>query len=182
MTITTNHLLKVLLVLSWIIFAGLSIEAAGLIVNTIATAILNPDGASRFWRQIDLSGLYWHDKGHFIVMNLLTIIIVLLECTIFYLIIRLLHGKKLDMSRPFSYEMTRFIASLAYLALMIGFFARYGQKYSSSLSSKGVRMPDIQDMHMAGPDVWLFMGIVLLVIAQIFKKGIEIQNENELTV
>jgi hypothetical protein len=35
---------------------------------------------------------------------------------------------------------------------------------------------------MAGADVWLFMGVTLFVIAQIFRRGIEIQTENELTV
>jgi hypothetical protein len=30
--------------------------------------------------------------------------------------------------------------------------------------------------------VWLFMSVTLFVIAQIFKRGIEIQTENELTV
>jgi len=37
-------------------------------------------------------------------------------------------------------------------------------------------------MRLAGADVWLFMGIVLLIIAFIFKKGIEIQSENDLTI
>lgn len=43
-------------------------------------------------------------------------------------------------------------------------------------------MPDIQSLNLDGSDVWLFMGLILLVIAQIFKKGIEIQTENELTI
>jgi hypothetical protein len=43
-------------------------------------------------------------------------------------------------------------------------------------------MPDIQYLQLGGADVWLFMGITLLVIAQIFRRGIEIQTENELTV
>jgi len=43
-------------------------------------------------------------------------------------------------------------------------------------------MPDTQHLHLGGADVWLFMGVILFVIAQIFKRGIEIQRENELTV
>jgi hypothetical protein len=37
-------------------------------------------------------------------------------------------------------------------------------------------------LHLGGADVWLFMGVILYIIAQIFKRGIEIQAENELTV
>jgi hypothetical protein len=47
---------------------------------------------------------------------------------------------------------------------------------------QGVQIPDIQALRLAGADVWLYMGITLLVIAQIFKRGIEIQTENELTL
>jgi hypothetical protein len=35
---------------------------------------------------------------------------------------------------------------------------------------------------LGGADVWLFMGVALLVIGRVFKKGIEIQNEIDLTV
>jgi putative transcriptional regulator len=47
---------------------------------------------------------------------------------------------------------------------------------------QGVKNPDLQYLRIGGADVWMFMGITLLVIVQIFKKGIEIQNENDLTV
>ena len=43
-------------------------------------------------------------------------------------------------------------------------------------------MPGIQYLGLGGADVWLFMCVTLYVIAQIFKRGIEIQSENELTV
>ena len=50
------------------------------------------------------------------------------------------------------------------------------------MASEGVKMPDLGLLRLGGADVWLFMGFALLVIALIFKKGIEIQNENDLTV
>jgi hypothetical protein len=43
-------------------------------------------------------------------------------------------------------------------------------------------MPDIEHLRLGGADVWLFMGVTLFVIGHIFKRGIEIQSENELTV
>jgi hypothetical protein len=35
-------------------------------------------------------------------------------------------------------------------------------------------------LDFAGGDIWIFMGITLLVIAQILKRGLEIQEENDL--
>ncbi|RZL33826.1 MAG: DUF2975 domain-containing protein, partial [Pedobacter sp.] len=35
---------------------------------------------------------------------------------------------------------------------------------------------------LGGADVWIFMAIVLLLINQILKRGVELQNENNLTI
>jgi hypothetical protein len=68
------------------------------------------------------------------------------------------------------------------LAFAIGFFTGWGVGYTRWLAEKGIPMPDTQNLHLGGADVWLFMGVILFVIALIFKRGIEIQSENELTV
>ena len=86
------------------------------------------------------------------------------------------------MAQPFNSEVGRFIFALSYLSLGTGLFSWWGVKYAGWLSTKGVTMPDIQNMRLGGADVWLFMGVVLFVIAQIFKRGIEIQTENDLTI
>ena len=39
-----------------------------------------------------------------------------------------------------------------------------------------------ENIKFEGADVWLFMAIILLIFGMIFKKGIELQSENELTV
>lgn len=61
-------------------------------------------------------------------------------------------------------------------------FTWAGATYTDWLVKQGVKMPDTQHLRLGGADVWLFMSITLYVIAQIYKRGIEIQSENELTV
>jgi hypothetical protein len=65
---------------------------------------------------------------------------------------------------------------------MIGLFSGMAGKYSEWLVKQGVEMPALQYLRLAGADVWLFMGVTLFVIAHIFKRGIEIQTENDLTI
>ena len=48
MTITTKQILKVLLVLSWIIFIGICIEAGGCIFSACYTLLINPINAASF--------------------------------------------------------------------------------------------------------------------------------------
>jgi len=182
MTIKTTQILKVLLILSWILFIGVCIEAGGCIFSAAYTLLINPINAAHFWEGNDLSGLYKYDPGHFMAETLLISIAGVLKALMFYLIVKILHDKKLDMAQPFSNEVRRFILSMAALAFGIGLFTHWGVKYTEWLVKKGVSMPDTQHLHLGGPDVWLFMGVILFVIAQIFKRGIEIQTENELTV
>jgi hypothetical protein len=178
----TNLVLKILYILSWIIFAGVCIEAGGFIVNAFFTLLLNPVGAKHFWQQVDLSALYYFDHGYFFVETLLMSIVAVMRACIFYLIIKMLHTKNLSMSQPFSKEVGRLTFQISYLSLLIGLFCLSGAKYAEWFVRQGVKMPDIQYLRLGGADVWLFMGVILFVIAQIFKRGIEIQTENELTV
>lgn len=181
--ITTNQILKVLQILSWIIFIGLCIETGGIVVNTIITLFINPLGVANFWEGKDyLSSLYKFDHGHFFVITLIMIIVSVLKALMFYLIVKLFTNKKLNISQPFSLELRDFILELSYLALGIGFFSHYGFKYSVWLTEQGINAADLQSLHIGGADVWLFMAVILFVIAQIVKRGIEIQNENDLTI
>jgi hypothetical protein len=179
--ISTTQILKILYVLSWIIFIGVCIEAGGFIVNAFF-ALANPGIVKHLWQQVDLSSLYAYDHGYFFVVTFFMSIVAIMRALLFYLIIKILHGKKLNISQPFNNETGKFIFSLAYLSLGIGLFSFWGVKYSEWLANQGVKMPDIQYLRLGGADVWLFMSVTLFVIAQIFKRGIEIQTENELTI
>lgn len=180
--ITTQQILRILYVLSWIIFIGVCIEAGGFIFNSVFVMVINPVGANKFWEQIDLSSLYEFDRGYFFAETLLMCIVAVMRAIMFYLIVKFLHDKKLNMAKPFGNDMGRFIFNLSYLAFAIGIFSWWGAQYSKWFVKQGVQMPDIQYLRLGGADVWLFMGVILFVIAQIFKRGIEIQEENELTV
>ena len=179
---STKLVLQILYVLSWIIFIGVCIEAGGSIFSAFYTLVINSVNAKTFWAGIDLSSLYKYDQGHFFAETFLISITAVLKACMFYLIIKYLHPKKLSMSQPFSKELGRLIIRISYLALLIGLFCLWGVKYTEWLVKQGVSMPDTQHLRLGGTDVWLFMGVILFAIAQIFKRGIEIQTENELTV
>ena len=182
MKISTEQTLKVLNVLAWIIFIGVSIEAGGWIFSTFYTLEINSVNAHRSWPGLDLWSLYSYGRGYFLAEMLQISFVSLMRAVLFYLIIDLLQKKKLDLARPFSKNVGRFLFLASFLSLLIGLFSWLGAEYTEWLVSKGVKLPDLQHLRLAGADVWLFMGVTLFVIAQIFKKGIEIQTENELTV
>ncbi|WP_374172965.1 hypothetical protein [Flavobacterium tructae] len=180
--ISTQTILKVLHVLSWIIFVGLCIEAGGILTKTIATLTLDPADAAKFWRSVDLTEVYHFNQSQYITLSSVIIIVALLKAILFYCIIKIFMNKNLNFSAPFNNLFRNFILTLAYLSFGIGFFSSWGIELVKALSDSGLQLQDIQQLQIAGADVWLFMGVILLVVAYIFKKGIELQDENELTI
>ena len=181
--ITTKQILKVLQILSWIIFIGLCIEAGGMVVNTLIIFFKQPSEALNFWGESAyFTGLYRFDIGHFFAIALIMIIVSVLKAILFYIIVKLFTDKKLNISRPFSIELKNFIINLSSLSFGIGLFSYLGMNYSAWLTTRGAESADLQALHISGADVWIFMAIILFVIGQIMKSGIELQNENELTI
>jgi len=181
--ITTSQMLVILQVLSWIIFIGLCIDAGALIVNTCITLFVDGSRVENFWNGKEfLAGLYIADAGYFITVTGSMIIVAVLKATMFYLILKLFLQKKLTISRPFSTELKSFIINQGYLALGIGLFSHFGFNYARWLAKKHALPLDLQALHLGDGDVWLFMAVLLFVIAQVVKKGIEVQHENDLTI
>lgn len=178
----TKQVLKLLYILAWIIFIGVCIEAGGSVFSAMYTLFINSYNARTFWVGNDLSSLYAFDRGHFFAETLLISISSILKACMFYLIIKMLYNKNLSISQPFSKEVVKLISRISYLSLSIGIFCLWGVKYTEWIVKQGIKMPDIQYLRLGGADVWIFMGVILFVIAQVFKRGIEIQTENELTV
>ncbi|MGV3697335.1 DUF2975 domain-containing protein [Flavobacterium sp.] len=182
MEITSKQILKILHILSWIIFIGMCVRTGAYVVNAIFLLTVNPFGGHYFWDGADLSGLLAYDKGYFMVITSLMIIVSVFKSLMFYWIIKILHENKLDMQQPFNKEVCRFIFKLSYASLAIGLFSGWATGYSEWFAKKGVLMPNLQSMHIDGAGAWWFIAIILFVIGHIFKRGIEIQTENELTV
>jgi hypothetical protein len=169
-------------ILSWIIFIGLCIEAGAIIFNVFYTLLVNNTGTSQFYKNIDLAALFQFDKGYYVAVVSIMSIVAVLKAIIFYLIIKIQSDKKISLERPFTQDVAKFIFTSSMFTLFIGFFCIMGANYTDRFIKQGVQMPDLEALQFTGADVWLFMAVTLFLIAQIIKKGIEIQSENELTV
>jgi hypothetical protein len=180
--IGSKKILAGLQILTWVIFIGLCVEAGGIIFNTCFVFFFNEEAVHQFWMNIDLSALFLYDKGQFLAIAIFMVIVAVLKAFMFYLILKLFLNKSFDFSNPFNAILEKLISLLAYVALGIGLFSSWGLKYAEWLNTKALLIPSIHHLKLGGADVWLFTAVIFLVIAQIFKRGIEIQTENDLTV
>lgn len=179
---TTKQILQILTIVAWVIFVGLCVEAGEIICNSIFALFINTQNANYYWGGADLLPLYSYDQAHFVVIASYMSIIAVLKAIMFYLMIKVAHEKKIDIQQPFNFTLVRFVSRVAYLAIGVGIFSYLGAKYTYGLRDQNIVMPDLELMNFGGADVWIFMGVALLIIAKIFKRGVEIQDEHDLTV
>lgn len=177
----TKQILVLSNILAWFIFVALCAEAGIILVSSILWLAL-PDSADRLYVWRELTAVYEYDKGHFITLVGTISLVTILKTLLFYKIIKLMSDKNLRLSQPFSTSATRYILDGSIFAFFIGLLSKYGVSYAKWLSTKDLPVFTAADLKLEGANVWLLMSVVLFVIAQVFKRGIEIQQENDLTV
>jgi hypothetical protein len=170
----TETLLAVMNVLAWLTFVGLLIKAGAILIS-YAVSIGNPEASKNLYEGLNLSGIrqfsFWQYTGTVSLM----IAIPVLESYVAFLMIKVL--SKIKMVNPFKIEISRLLEKISYFILVTWFLAMIYDMHLKWLSK-----------HVAGIEQnlisleFIFLAAIVFVIAQIFKKGVEIQSENELTI
>jgi len=173
-----NFVFIALHIVAWVIFVGLCIEAGGLIVNFIFS-LYKPEFVQNLYQKLDLSQMYHLNKWVFFSMYSFILFISILKACLFYVVIRLL--LKLDLIKPFNSYAADQIKILSYYTLSIGLISYIARQTAKSLQHYGFEI-DILNQFWADSQAWILMAAVIYVIATIFSRGVEIQNENDLTV
>ncbi|HEU4574287.1 MAG TPA: DUF2975 domain-containing protein [Chitinophagaceae bacterium] len=175
---TNDLVFKGLLIVAWLIFVGLSIEAGGLIVNFFFS-LYKPEFIQHLYQKLDLTEMYKDSKLAFFGIYSFILIISILKAYLFYIVIRLMH--KMDLSKPFNTFVSRQISQISYYTLSIGLLSYIARQLVKSLMHHGF-IPDNLHQFWADSEAFILMGAVIYIIATIFKKGVDIQNENDLTI
>ena len=173
-----NFVFKVLSIVAWVIFVGLCIEAGGLIVNFIFS-LYRPEFVQNLYQKLDLSEMYNLSKWSFFSMYSFILVISILKAYLFYIVIILIH--KLDLAKPFNSFVSKQITQISYFTLSIGLLSYIARESAKNLMHRGYEIDQLNQFWVDS-QAFILMAAVVYVIATIFKKGLEIQNENDLTV
>lgn len=178
MSKTNNFVFWSLYVIAWLIFVGLSIEAGGLVVNFFFS-LYNPEFVQNLYQKLDLSAMYQLSKLVFFGMYGFILTISILKAVLFYIVIMLMH--KMDLSKPFNTFVAQKISQISYMTLSIGLLDYIARILVEKLTIQGYVIDNLNNFWVDS-QAFIIMGAVIYIIAIIFKKGIEIQTENELTI
>jgi Ni/Fe-hydrogenase subunit HybB-like protein len=178
MSKTNNFVFWGLYIVAWFIFVGLSIEAGGLITNFFFS-LYKPEFVQNLYQKLDLTEMYYESRLVFFGVYSFILTISILKAYLFYIVIRLMHT--MDLSKPFSTFVARQFSQISYYTLSIGLLSYIASQLVKNLMHYGF-VTDNLNQFWADGQAFILMGAVIYIIATIFKKGVDIQNENDLTV
>ena len=162
-------------VVSWVIFIGICIKAGAILISSSVSLFVNQEATKDLYMGLDLSSLYEYGVGNYVALLGLLILLLVLQAYIFFLVIKLF--SKFNELSPFNQELSQLIVKISYFSLFTGLVAAIGTGYSKWLGKREILIP-----YDWGAEEFLFMSGVIFIVALFYKRGVEIQSENELTV
>ncbi len=174
----TDLVIKFLHVISWIIFIALCYQAGALLFNYtfMQFRVFPPENQ---YLLLDLTELFAQSEGYFGLLFGLAIGVNALKAFTFYLITLIF--QYLNLHKPFSQEMSKLITKISYFILAVGIVGAIAQGVTQELAKQGYPVENAF-AYWSDYSAFLMMAAVVFVIAQIFKKGLELQAESDLTV
>lgn len=173
-----DFIFKALTVIAWMIFVALCIEAGALLFNLIYSEF-NSAALNNLYQNLNLSEMYKRSSATFYVMYTFILVIAIFKVGLFYEVIKLV--SKFDLDRPFSSFVSKQINSISYMTFVIGLASISARETTKNLSNKGFDVNRLNEFWVDS-QTYILMAGVIYAIAMIFKRGIEIQNENDSTI
>ncbi len=174
-TTSTTVILRIMNVLFWIVFIGLCIKT-GALLTSLVVGLYKPEATKNLYMGLNLTDLLNYDKVHYILTMSLVIAITGMKAFIAYIVVKV--SMQFNLVKPFSEKILSFINLLSYMALFTGILAHLARNYTRGIMHKqNINVP----IEWNEGEILFFAGIIFI-IAQVFKKGIELQTENDLTV
>ena len=179
----TEKILKIINVFAWIIFVGTLVKF-GTILIIFIISLFNPEAV--VFKDIDVfgegtsPGTYFYEIRESHLWNYIPYVISIILWTLIksylaYLIIKLL--AKINLIHPFSMEIANRIVKISYTLIFI-----WGLSFVVGFFDKWATLAIGLEPQFEVRGEFLFIAGLVYLIGNIFKRGVEIQNENKLTI
>jgi hypothetical protein len=169
----TEKLLKFMNVLSWIVFIGLLIKA-GTILFVYMLSIKNELAAQNLFGGLDLSEYRNQNFTHYSFLVFYKVILFAIEAYIAFLVTKLLSG--LNLKQPFNLSVHLLMKKISYSIFYLWIVAIIHNTHTQFI---GLKYNFKMDLFSSD---FIFLAAIIFIFAQIVKRGIEIQSENDLTI
>lgn len=152
----TKQILVVMHILTWIAFIGLCVQTGAILIS-YGVSRVNGEGAKDLFSVSFIAAL----SG--------------MKAYVLYLVIKAL--SKVNLVTPFKIEVVRILEKMSYVLFGCWIISILNNAYASgSLKSIAIIQQGWSN------EEFIFMAGIVFIISQVFKRGVEIQSENDLTV
>ena len=179
MKLNSDVVVKVLKVLTWAGFIGICAKAGSLLFSYLVSMFVNPIGAKNLYMGLDLSQLKVQSNYEYSLLVFLVISIFILQAFMFFTLLQIF--KNFSLFGSFHEKVGKLILKLSLFSIVIGILSKLTYEFSSSLISSGLNFPNLVE-HICLGDAFVFFAGILFFISVIYKNGIALQNENDLTI
>jgi len=176
---THNLILPILNILFWIVFIGLCFNTGTILFSFIVGLMGNSIPTEKLYLELNLSELYQLGPFHYLNIGLVLVIASGLKAYMAYLAVKI--SMKFNLKEPFSPKICKWIEQISYFALMVGILQVCAESYYKGLIKEGLVSVKLSGNFGDGGE-FLFLAGIIFIIAKVFKRGLEIQSENELTI
>lgn len=175
MSTTSLRTAQILQGITPVIFFALCTKTGTLLISIGISLFRHPRASSNLYMGLDLSPLMAYDRMHYGIIAALLLLVTGLKAWMAFDAWRIF--STLDMQLPFSPAIHRRIRRIGVVALATGVLAVIAEKFSNWLIRQQVAIP----ISWAAEETLLFAAI-LFVIGHVFRRGIELQEEQKLTI
>ncbi|RYU95902.1 DUF2975 domain-containing protein [Emticicia agri] len=170
----TQNILSVVRIIALIIYIGAAIHAGRIIIPFIMGFIND-----NLWSDTG-TGLDFLKQDHllpYIGLMSFVIAIAIIQVQIWESLRNILD--EINLNTPFSMKVAKMLENMSYIILVLGGLFIIADLYMKYLAKS---IPGLDVGYFKTAFQFLFAAGIIYVVAQIFKRGVEIQEENELTV
>ena len=170
----TEQVLTVLHILAWVVFIGYLIEGGAILVS-YGISCVNPEGARNLYNGLNVYSLRQFNVWHYTLLASFMVALSIVKAWAAFLVIKIL--SKFNLKNPFTAEVAKKLEQVSYATL---------GTWVVTMLSNGHRAwllkitGELYGNWISGE--FIFMVGVVFIFSQVFKRGVEIQTENDLTV
>ncbi|MCB1584256.1 MAG: DUF2975 domain-containing protein [Marinicella sp.] len=169
----TQTILNIMFFLAWFVFIALLIKA-GTILTTFSISWFNDMAAEKMYFDLDLSMYKSYSPIHYSLIVINKVILITAQAYVALLMTELLKG--FNLKNPFNHLTVRLMEKICFSILVIWVMSIIHNAHLKALE----KSVGLSAEYLDGS--YLLWSALVYVLAQVFKRGVEIQTENQYTI
>ncbi len=170
----TTQILAIMNVIAWMAFIGYAINA-GAILTSYVVSWFNPNASKNMYLQLNKNVLEQYSFLQYTMSISFMFAILCIKAQIALLVTRVLG--KVNLENPFKTRVALALEKISYLLITIATLAFLANAHTDWLQKR----TGIEGDKLTTQEILVTAGLVFI-ISQIFRRGVELQAESDLTV